>query len=88
MRQNEAHFKTVARFAPNTWMTGFKKSMKKAGYSVEADGDTVIVRDCGEVVARGLKMGRMGWMVRANPDVVQPAPDATNSPTCESTIVR
>jgi hypothetical protein len=27
-------------------------------------------------------------MVRANPDVVRPAPDATNSPNCEATIIR
>lgn len=84
---SENNFKTIARCAPSTWMTGFKKGMKKAGYSVESSGDTVVVRDCGEVVARGLKMGRMGWMVRANPDVVQPDPNATTSPTCETTIV-
>lgn len=84
---SEKNFKTVARFAPGTWMTGFKKGMKKAGYTVESAGDIVVVRDCGEVVARGLKMGRMGWMVRANPDVVRPDPNATNSPNCATTLV-
>jgi hypothetical protein len=84
--KTESHFKTLARFAPTTWMTAFKKSMKQAGYNVEATADTVVVRDNGEVVARGLKMGRMGWMVRANPDVVKPAPDAVDGPTLEAVI--
>ena len=77
MRSNEAHFTTLARFAPGTWMTTFKKAMKKAGYVVEASGDTCLVKtDDGEVVARGLKMGRMGWMVRSNPAAVKADPDA------------
>lgn len=86
MRNNENHFQTIARFAPTTWMTGFKKAMKKGGYNVVTDGDTVVVSIGDEVVARGLRMGRMGWMVRANPEAVQPAPDAVSSPTCEATF--
>lgn len=79
MRNEESNFKTLARFAPTEWMTGFKKSMKNAGYDVVSDSKagTVLVYDTGIVVARGLKMGRMGWMVRANPDVVKADPDAT-----------
>lgn len=86
---NENSFKTLARFAPTSWMTGFRNSMKKAGYQVVNDSaaGTCVVYDKGEVVARGLKMGRMGWMVRANPDVVQASPGAENGPKTEGVMV-
>ena len=67
------NFVTLARFAPTTWMTSFKKEMKANGYTVESAGDIVNVLNGDEVVARGLKMGKMGWMVRANPDAVKAA---------------
>lgn len=82
-----SNLKTIARCAPSTWMTGFKKAMKSAGYMVESTPDTVVVKNGDDVVARGLKMGRMGWMVRASEDVVRPHSSSTSDHTCDHIIV-
>lgn len=72
MNDNESNFKTLARCAPNAWVNDFAKQMRKAGYTVDRDrkAETIVASHNGNVVARGMKMGAMGWLVRADPQAV------------------
>lgn len=68
----ENHFKTLARCAPASWMAQFRKAMKAGGYRVVNDSaaGTCVCYNEDTVVARGMKMGAMGWLVRADPAAV------------------
>ncbi|WAX21470.1 hypothetical protein [Stenotrophomonas phage RAS14] len=69
---NETTFKTIARCAPAAYATQFCKAMRNAGYEVVRDNTakTIVCKMDGVVVARGMQMGGMGWLIRANPEVV------------------
>ena len=72
---NESNFKTIARCAPATYATQFCKAMRSNGYEVIRDNTakTIVCKLDGVVVARGMQMGAMGWVIRANPEVVRAA---------------
>ena len=72
---NETTFKTLYIGAPASEVTKFAKIMRQNGYEVVRDNSakTIVCKMDGVVVARGMQMGAMGWMIRANPEVVRVA---------------
>jgi hypothetical protein len=70
----EDSFKTIARCAPANYINDFCKIMRKNGYTVNRDraaATLTVTADNGVVVATGLQMGAMGWILRADPAVVK-----------------